>query len=324
MIKPLISIIVPVYNAEKYLVKCLDSLVSQTYNNIEILLINDGSKDNSGNICDEFAQKDNRVRVVHKENGGVSSARNIGLDIAQGEYIGFVDSDDWVEPDMYECLYSFIVGNGADVSICKFSNKDERIEQQNYTETIEFDAKSAILEMHKDGLFAGHLCNKLFKIKLFEGLRFDEQITIYEDMLLVWDLFYRSKKIIFGKTEKYHYILNNNSAMYGKICESYFSVRKACLLMREKMVNFFKDSLIYADRTIIFTELVIAKKLYICKQFTKHYYKNIQEIIKKYYNKKVRKLFDFKEKLQIITLKNSYVVSKVLFYLIEKRRLQKK
>ena len=110
---PLISVIVPVYNVEAYLNRCVDSILAQTYRNLEIILVDDGTRDNSDKICDEYARKDSRVRVIHKENGGLSSARKAGLDIAAGEYIGFVDSDDWIEPDGYahmlRCLQKYDV-----------------------------------------------------------------------------------------------------------------------------------------------------------------------------------------------------------------------
>ena len=118
--KELISIIVPVYNVEQYLDDCLISIINQTYKNIEIILIDDGSTDKSGKICDEYAKKDSRIIVIHKENGGVSSARNAGLRIAKGAYIGFVDPDDWIAEDMYEVLYSNAKKYDADVSVCKY------------------------------------------------------------------------------------------------------------------------------------------------------------------------------------------------------------
>ena len=112
---PLISVIVPVYNVEKYLGKCVDSILAQTYENLEIILVEDGTKDNSGAICDAYAAKDSRIRVIHKENGGLSSARNAGMDIARGEYFGFVDSDDWIEPKMYETLLNLAEKYHADL-----------------------------------------------------------------------------------------------------------------------------------------------------------------------------------------------------------------
>jgi glycosyltransferase involved in cell wall biosynthesis len=118
--QPLISIIIPVYNAEQYLHRCVDSILAQTYKNLEIILVNDGSKDNSGKICDEYAELDNRVRVIHKQNGGAASTRNAGLDVANGEYIAFIDSDDSIIPDMYDTLYNRISKSNADIAICGF------------------------------------------------------------------------------------------------------------------------------------------------------------------------------------------------------------
>ena len=120
MTKGLISIVVPVYNAEKYLEDCVSSILAQTYTNIEVLLVDDGSTDGSGAICDAFAEKDNRVRVLHKPNGGAPSARNVGMDVAEGEFIGFVDSDDTIDANMYECMHKRINETGADIAVCGF------------------------------------------------------------------------------------------------------------------------------------------------------------------------------------------------------------
>ncbi|HDV0860284.1 TPA: glycosyltransferase, partial [Enterococcus faecalis] len=115
---PKISIIVPVYNVEKYLEKCVRSILAQTFTDFELILVDDGSPDSSGAMCDQFAEQDQRVKVIHKENGGLSDARNAGIEIATGEYLGFVDSDDYIADDMYELLYTNIVKEDADLSIC--------------------------------------------------------------------------------------------------------------------------------------------------------------------------------------------------------------
>lgn len=125
MRKPLISIIVPVYNVERYLNKCLDSIIHQTYNNLEIVLVDDGSTDWSGLICDAYATKDNRVTVIHKENNGLSAARNIGLEYSHGELIGFVDSDDYVDRQMYEILLRQLEEDKSDIAICDYMRVDE-------------------------------------------------------------------------------------------------------------------------------------------------------------------------------------------------------
>ena len=116
--QPLISVIIPVYKVELYLRECIDSVLAQTYQNLEVILVDDGSPDQCGSICEQYAEKDNRVCVIHKENGGLSDARNAGIDVAKGEYIGFVDSDDWVAPDMYECLYKASVEYNAEFVVC--------------------------------------------------------------------------------------------------------------------------------------------------------------------------------------------------------------
>src|SRR5690554_2626737 len=128
----LLSIIVPVYNMEQYIEKCIMSIFLQTYKNIEIILIDDGSTDNSGNLCDKYSVIDPRVKVIHKENGGLSSARNAGLEVAMGEYIGFVDPDDWIEPTMYETMYSNIKKNKSEICICNYI-----IDNSKYSKQIE-------------------------------------------------------------------------------------------------------------------------------------------------------------------------------------------
>ena len=116
---PLITVIVPVYNVEKYLTRCVDSIINQTYKNLEIILVDDGSTDSSPAICDNYAKKDSRINVIHKQNNGASSARNAALDIASGDYIGFVDSDDYINRDMYASLFDSIVDSGSDMAICE-------------------------------------------------------------------------------------------------------------------------------------------------------------------------------------------------------------
>ena len=125
MNEPLISIIVPVYNVEKYLGKCIESLIDQTYPNIEIVLVDDGSRDDSGRLCDDYQMQYSFIKVVHKENGGLSQTRNVGLKLAKGVFIGFVDSDDWIEPNMYAILISVLIETGADIAVCNYMAEAE-------------------------------------------------------------------------------------------------------------------------------------------------------------------------------------------------------
>lgn len=121
--KPVISVIVPIYNVEKYLPRCIESILNQSFKEFELILVDDGSSDNSGKICDIYAEKDERVKVIHKENGGVSSARNVGIKAVNGEYIGFVDPDDYIDREMYKNLYELCENNNCDIGICKLGRE---------------------------------------------------------------------------------------------------------------------------------------------------------------------------------------------------------
>lgn len=181
---PIISIIVPVFNVEPYLRKCVDSLISQTFVDIEIILVDDGSTDNSANICDEYSLKDKRIKVIHKKNGGLSDARNAGLEICKGEYIGFVDGDDYVSENMYQILYDKAVKFNADVSGCQlvnvFPHKVFKPEKKNVVLHDKIDMIKNIFAI------GGSLsvCNKIFKKFIFENLRFDKG-KYYEDAYIV-------------------------------------------------------------------------------------------------------------------------------------------
>ena len=161
-----VSVIVAAYNIEDYIVKCLESIANQTYKNLEVIVVDDGSSDSTGELADEFAEKDNRFIVIHKENGGVSSARNKGIDVASGDFIGFVDGDDTIENDMYEMLVDNAIKYDADISHCGYKVIE------NNKETLFYDTKQIIIQDRKKGLvdlFEGtliepSLCNKIFKI----------------------------------------------------------------------------------------------------------------------------------------------------------------
>lgn len=218
---PLISIIVPVYNVESYLPRCLESLVNQSYTNLQILLINDGSIDNSGEICENYKLKDKRIEVFHLENGGVSRARNIGYSKAKGEYIGFVDSDDWIDLTMYENLLNSLIENNADMSVCDFY-----YEYGSRTITHKEFSKSEKLLLNRDDLyeivlnpkyFGGYVINKLFKKSLFielfgEEHIFDEDIHYCEDLLLTCIYINKCTQAVFLTKPKYHYSQRLDSA----------------------------------------------------------------------------------------------------------------
>ena len=205
----LISIIVPVYKVEKYLDKCVESIVEQTYKNLEIILVDDGSPDNCSAMCDEWAQKDSRIKVIHKENGGLSSARNAGLDACTGDYIGFVDSDDWIEPDMYEYLLNISMKNNADVSRCEFvieaENSDITVDSQNDSELRVLSGDELIIELVNGG--------------------YNEGITI-EDCLANYYIYKQQVTLVSSSAVKYHYLQRGDSITGTAFSEKSFDILK--------------------------------------------------------------------------------------------------
>ena len=208
----LISIIVPVYNVEQYLNKCVESIINQTYKNIEIILVNDGSTDNSGKLCDELKLRDDRIQVIHKQNGGLSDARNAGLKIAKGEYIGFVDSDDYIAKDMFETLYNLNKKYNSEISIVSFYEiyKDKIIGVRNSKNLQELNKIDAIKELLIDTNIQSYAWNKLFKKELFEGLEFPTNKN-FEDIATTLLLFERANKIVLFEEPKYYYVRRDNS-----------------------------------------------------------------------------------------------------------------
>lgn len=223
-----VTVIVPVYNMENYIHKCIQSLLDQTYKNIEIILVDDASTDRCPQICDEYAAKYPRVRTVHQKNTGVSGARNRGLEMATGTKIAFVDSDDWIHPSMIEEMVSAAEKNDADIVICDwmtFNHGEE--EGEAHTQAIN---NSAPMEQIRDEFLMdyhpNYMCNKLFNKDLFMGIRFPENIIYYEDMYIQAELFCRCKKAYYLSKSFYCYRIHAsyaNSQSY--ICRKYGSWR---------------------------------------------------------------------------------------------------
>lgn len=256
-----ISIIVPAYKVEEYLDRCIESIVNQTYENLEIILVDDGSPDNCPAICDSWAQKDSRVKVIHKENGGVSSARNAALDIASGDYIGFVDSDDWIEPDMYEILMKNAEEYDAEISRCAgFFDYDDRSESFSETESVTIlEGRELVKSIVSDSSYA-NLWTGIYSKNLFASVRFDSDIAVGEDWLMNYLLNKAANRKVIVKEHKYHYVQRQSSALHSDGAKRYSDMIKVVnIFWNNEFSNGFKAELsgVYSKFIIDYFNCVI-------------------------------------------------------------------
>jgi glycosyltransferase involved in cell wall biosynthesis len=254
-----ISVIVPVYNVEKYLKRCVDSILNQIYKNLQIILVDDGSKDGSGKICDEYAKKDHRITVIHQENSGVSDARNAGLDISIGDYIGFIDSDDYVNERMYEELLKSSVEKQADIAICRYINfSGERVAiiEKSDDVKIVYTANQALENLHSsDGEVYMLIWNKLYRKELFNGLRYPSG-KINEDEFVTYKVLSKANQIVMLQKALYYYYKNansittNNQYLLSKAAFEAFIERKHYFIERGNLKMIPLINKVYLNRAI--------------------------------------------------------------------------
>jgi glycosyltransferase involved in cell wall biosynthesis len=205
-VKDFISVIVPVYNSEKYLRRCIESIMDQTYEDLEIILVDDGSTDKSASICDEYANKDLRISVIHKENGGLSSARNAGLKAASGNLIGFVDSDDYIEPNMYEKLKENMDKYGSDIAVCSIYKSYKYMTDEmdgTDTETV-YEGKDKFRNLENENEFLTVVAyNKLYKKEIFKKIKYPEGKS-FEDSYVICDILNTAKKVSYLNEPLYY------------------------------------------------------------------------------------------------------------------------
>lgn len=212
----LVSVIVPIYNVEKYLKRCINSIQNQSYKNIEIILVDDGSTDSSGQIADHYSEMDKRISVIHKDNGGLSDARNKGIDIAKGEYICFIDSDDYIHEKMIEVMYQILKKNACELAVCE--NYDVYVDEAQNDDKLN-DIPKIIVENPIEAMKMWYKAsfknptvawNKLYNKKLFDTLRF-EKGRIHEDEIIMQDIFCKCSKIVYIYEKLYYYYHRDNS-----------------------------------------------------------------------------------------------------------------
>lgn len=304
----LISVIVPVYNVEKYLSQCIKSILNQTYTNLELILVDDGSTDNSGKICDEFSSFDNRVRVIHKINGGLSSARNVGIESAGGDYYSFIDSDDYVENTFLECLYKKIVQENADICECSFFRlrRNRMIKERLFDYEI-LDPETAVrrlLATPYESFIV--IWNKLYRKELFDKIRFPEG-KLHEDEYTTYKLIYESNKIVYVNMNLYIYRVRDDSIMNSKFAAKRLEVLE-CI---EEMYIYFDKHSVILNQEILFHKLVVQIMLLNSMVDSKCYNKEFWNYIGNNIRAKRKELFKCpflqkRHKVYIITLLSGY------------------
>ena len=216
----LISVIVPIYNVEKYLRRCLDSICNQMYQNLEIVLVDDGSTDSSGKIADEYARRDTRFHVMHKQNGGLSDARNAGLSYCHGTYIVFVDSDDYVTEDYVMVLYDLLKHNHADISVVSLTHQEEELSKiSDSTAAKIYNTKEALQDLLYQRISTSANA-KMYRAELFSDIRYP-QGRLYEDVIATYQIFEKATKVVWCDIKKYWYYVRTDS-----IVRSVFNVKK--------------------------------------------------------------------------------------------------
>ncbi len=314
-----VSIIIPVFNAASFLDRCIDSVLCQTYQNTEVLLIDDGSTDGSGTLCDRRAAQDSRIRVFHKENCGVSEARNTGLDAALGEYIAFVDSDDYIAPDMIQNLYLALKKNDADMSICNILHIDEdgALHEENYSSTIKNEVLtgSEAISRESDYCHKGSFCyvfvfSKLYKKSLFNGIRFPKG-KISEEDYITHKIYSNCKKISCISAIGYYYVQRKGSLLHSNNRQLFINRAEGRL---ERAVKCFELGLYRSAGQSYWLAAVSLPDAFSVRRRSSDYYSELNRVFLFY-----RELFYFrhyctlKEKMQIWIIYLSPMLFQIFF-----------
>lgn len=308
MREELISVIVPVYNVEKYLSKCIESLQNQTYKNLEIILVDDGATDDSGKICDEYAKKDNRIKVIHKKNGGLSDARNVGINSANGNYIQFIDSDDYIDLDMIELLYNNVKKYNADISMCShYILTEEECTAEGTNELSVYSRVEVLKEILLDEKVRSYAWNKLFAKKLFDEIRFPKG-KVFEDILTIPKLFEKAEKVVLDDVSKYYYRQRKGSILHVQTKE----LRLCYINSALEIMNFIKEKEPSLDRYCAYNVAHITIKTFNDIGLFDMDYMLEENIVNNLYEQTC-KIFKNKEYENVI-IENSSDVKKLHFY----------
>ena len=279
-----ISVIIPIYNVEKYLKRCIESIIKQTYSNLEIILVDDGSPDGCAKICDEYKNKDERIVVIHKKNGGLSDARNAGLKVATGEIISYIDSDDYVDLDMYEKMTKAMEEKNADIVVCgtNIDYEDGHTKVKCEKEEKSFNREEALIELNSFKSFDMAVWNKLYKREVVDNIEFPVGKK-REDSFVMYHYFARAKKVVIINQAKYHYFQRSNSISRGKnVTHDYIEGSKSQKEFFEK--NFpdlnYVGNTAYAFSYIATYNRYIKNELKMTNEMKKEFKKEVRKYLK--------------------------------------------
>lgn len=301
--KETISIIVPVYNVEDYLDRCVESIINQTYKNIEIFLIDDGSTDSSGKKCDKWSKLDERIKVYHKKNGGLSDTRNYGINKSTGKYLTFIDSDDYIDQEYIEYLYSLIKRDNYDISIAQQTivTKNDKKESTLEVKEITYEKMDAIKHLLLEDSFTVSACAKMYKRELFDNIRFPKG-KLYEDNGTMYKIFDNIEKVICSTRPIYYYVIRNSSITTQKFTQKKLDI----ISLTDEMEKFLKK---YSELSDIVFKRKVKVRLTILRQLAINDLSNtvFYKDIKKYLKKNIRKILSNKyiskkEKIVILVL----------------------
>lgn len=310
---PLVSIIVPAYQAEPYLAQCLDSILGQTHKNIEVLVVNDGSRDKTGEICDAYAAKDSRIRAFHKENGGVSSARNVALANAKGEYVVFCDSDDTLREEYVSHLVKLARDNDCQMAYCARAFWEDRTNYETAgipdpNKPIIMESRQAMENLLRSRYIGGSPWCWLMERSLLEGLSFDPALHLDEDYTFILQVLSRAKQICIDKTVLYNYYVNAQGIVRSKFNAKHLTSIDAC----EKMQAFLKEQGLLErmqssiDSRFVVCSVLLLRKLRRNKELQKQYAPNVCKVIRQHFNNQSRKFLTRQVQIHALLAKIHY------------------
>ena len=253
---PIISVIVPVYKVEKYLNKCIDSILSQTFQDFELFLVDDGSPDNCGKICDEYAEKDERIIVIHKENGGLSDARNVAIDRAKGEFLTFIDSDDYVSENHLESLYIAITDNESDIAVANITSFTDNKADEKFYQPV---TRQKILTDKEifNTIYQPCAQAKIYKRDIFKNIRYPAG-RLYEDTFVYHDVLAQAKRLVLTGKNTYYYQIREDSIMHQEYKLAFTDIIDAIELRVKKLEELGLQDLADDNRVFIYSRVAVA------------------------------------------------------------------